>query len=230
MPTVLITGANRGIGLALSREYVDREWNVIGACRSPDQASGLKQLAATHDVRIVPLDVRDRGSIDALAHALADLRIDVLLNNAGVLGHDAPLADFDAAAWRDVLEINLLAPIDLARAFLPHVAASDQKKIVNITSGMGSIAGTRGDQVAYRTSKAALNMAMRSLAVELKTLGVSVGLLTPGVVATDMTSSFVGYKMITPEESARGLADRIGEISLETSGEFRRYNGDAVSW
>ncbi|MEZ6022148.1 MAG: SDR family oxidoreductase [Hyphomonadaceae bacterium] len=229
-PQILITGASRGIGLALATEFAGRGWRVRAACRTPDSAEALKALAAQNNaVSLHPIDVTDQASIDALAAELQGETLDVLCNNAGIGGGRAALGALDFPHWRTVLETNLLGAVKTTEAFLPHVEASTQKKIVSISSSLGSISTTKGGSYAYRSSKAALNMAMRSIAMDLQPRGVTVAVLSPGIVDTDFTR---GARMdkISPQESARGLADMIEKLSPDQTGEFLRYNGEALTW
>lgn len=177
MPTVFITGANRGLGLEFARQYAAEGWQVFAACRSPDDAKDLQKLAKSSGERmkIFPLDVMDTVSVRAAAAALDGSPIDLLLNNAGVGGPSGQrLGNLDYAAWARVLDANTLGPMRVAEAFLENVAASHDRRIVTITSGMGSIAdNTSGGRYAYRSSKSAVNSVMKSLAVDLAQRGIT---------------------------------------------------------
>jgi len=227
--TVLLTGANRGIGLALTLELLGRGDQVIAACRNPDQATALAALAG-RGLRRVTLDVSSVESVARLADQLGGEALDVVISNAGIAEDLGGLRAFDAAVWRRTYEVNVFGAVAVASAFLPNLLSGREKKLINISSAAGSLTNAREDNPAYRSSKAALNMAMRCAAIELKAEGIAVAILSPGIVATDMTSQRHDAKMITPEESARGLADRIEETTLENSGSFRRYNGDQIPW
>lgn len=230
MPQILITGANRGLGLALTEEYAARDWRVRATCRTPAEAEALHALAQTHpQISVHALDVSAHETIDHLAAALEGEAIDVVCNNAGIGGGGKGLGALDYAHWNEVLAVNLLGAVKVSESFLPHVQRSTEKKIVAIASSLGSISTTRGGNYAYRTSKAALNMAMRSLAMDLKESGVIVAPLSPGIVDTDFTR---GARMpkISAAESARGLADTIARLTLEEAGAFIRYNGETVPW
>lgn len=232
MPKALVTGANRGIGLALTEALLDRGWTVAATCRQPAQASELAALARRFDGRldIEALAVEDFAAIGALAQRMEGVAIDALINNAGVTHRDTRLGTLDFEAWRKVLEINLMAPMRMAEAFLEHVAASDQKKIVSISSSLGSIASTTGANYFYRTSKAALNMAMRSAAMDLAPRGVIVAMLSPGYVDTDFTRGVSGPPKISARDSGAGLADAIAALTLEDAGVFKRFNGQPIPW
>jgi NAD(P)-dependent dehydrogenase (short-subunit alcohol dehydrogenase family) len=230
--TVLITGANRGIGLALAREYTARGWTVIATARRPDDASELKALAAANaGVRIERLDVTSEADIAALGARLRDVPIDVLLNNAGsnAGGRGQTFGEIDYDILEELMAVNLAGPLRMAEAFLPNVLASRQKKIVVISSIQGSVARTFGGSYSYRASKAALNMVMRTLAQDLKKQNVIVGILSPGIVANDR-NRHMDFPKIEPEESARGLANVIAGLTLEKSGEFLEYDGSRLPW
>lgn len=229
MPTILITGASRGIGLGLAQEFAARDWDVIATCRDPAAATALRELAAANPrVTVEALDVCDFAAVEAFAGKLGPRAIDVLVNNAGI-SQRSPFGELDYDAWRRVMETNLLAPVKLAETLLENVAQSDQRKIVNLASSLGSIAGTTGGSYFYRSSKAALNMVMRSLAHDLKERGVIVALLSPGFVDTDFTRA-ARMPKISVADSARGLADAIIGLTPEDSGEFLRFNGDRIAW
>jgi NAD(P)-dependent dehydrogenase (short-subunit alcohol dehydrogenase family) len=233
-PTVLITGANRGIGLALTRAYLARGWDVIATCRQPAGAAELKALAAQHRrLSIEQLDVLDHDLIDGLAAKLAGRPIDVLLNNAGIHGprEHQNFGALNYSSFERVMATNTMGPLKMAEAFLEHVAASEQKKIVTITSSLGSISRTFGGQYFYRASKAAVNMMMATLAKDVKQRGVTVGIVTPGYVDTDFTRGSGGrIAKISAAESAAALLSVIDGFSLETSGTLMRQTGEPLAW
>lgn len=231
MPTALITGAGRGIGLSLTEALTARGWSVIAACRRPDEAEALARLAAASPdrVRLEALDVADADSVADLVRRLDGAPIDALINNAGIAHRDTRFGTLDYDAWRAVMEVNLIAPVRLTEALIDNVAASEQKKVVAISSSLGSIAATRGDNYFYRTSKAALNMAMRSLAKDLAPRGVTVAMLSPGYVDTDFTRGVAGPK-ISVRESGEGLAGAIEAMTPADSGRFYRYTGEPIDW
>lgn len=219
---ILITGANRGIGLELARQLSERGDEVIAVCRTPSEA--LEALG----VRIESgVDVTDRASLAALAERLAGTTLDGLINNAGVLrSSDFKALEDELDDYRLQYEVNALAPLRVTRALVDRLA--DGGKVVIITSRMGSIAdNTSGGHYGYRMSKAAVNMAGVSLAHELKPRGIAVGLLHPGYVKTDMTGH-TGH--VGPGESAAGLIRRFDELDLASTGSFRHANGDALAW
>lgn len=235
MPTVLITGTSRGIGLELARQYAERGWNVIATARNPGSAAALQDIAREHrNVRLEALDVTDHAAIDALAAKYRGQPIDVLLNNAGISGADemGQFGHLNYAAYDKVHATNVIGPLKMAEAFLPNVAASQQKKIINITSTEGSIGSvkTRGGGYFYRSSKAALNMVMRSLSLDLKPQGITVGLVSPGFVKDDFTKGLDLPIMITPQQSASAVIKVIDGYDLSKTGSFIRHTGEGAPW
>ncbi len=226
MPSVLITGANRGIGLAMARAYAADGWRVLATCRDPDGARELQTLAG--DVALHRLDVTEQDQIAALA-AYATSPIDILINNAGMYGPRHPaLGDLDAAAWAEVLRVNTIAPIKVAEAFAAHVADSEHKTMAFLSSRMGSIGeNTSGGTMIYRSSKAALNAVVKSLAIDLAPRGVKAIVLHPGWVKTDMGGAGAS---ITPEDSVAGLRRVIDGVAADMSGRFWSYDDAEIAW
>ncbi|WP_199452865.1 SDR family oxidoreductase [Marinobacter sp. bablab_jr008] len=217
---VVITGANRGIGLELARHYAAEGCEVIGVCRQSSD-----ELASVAAQVIDGVDVTTDAGIDKLKSGLAGKRISLLINNAGLL-QDEQLGSIDFDSIRAQMEINAYAPLRVAEALVPFMGQGS--KIANITSRMGSIADNdSGGRYGYRASKAALNAFGKSLAVDLKPKGIAVAQLHPGYVKTRMVN-FGG--LITPEESARGLAERIANLTLENTGSFWHSNGEKLPW
>ena len=227
--TVLITGASRGLGLEFARQYAEDGWQVIACCRWPDEAKDLQALAERMDgsVEIYTLDVADFEEIDALALILQGRAIDLLINNAGVYP-DSSLGSIDYEAWAEAFHINTMAPLKMVEAFTPHVAASRLKKIVTLSSKMGSIDdNTSGGSYIYRSTKAAVNIVMKSLAIDLKPLGIASTILHPGWVRT----AIVGFTgLMDPPESVAGMRRVIDELTLENSGRFVAYDGKLIPW
>lgn len=235
--TILITGSNRGIGLGLAQAYAERGWRVLATARSPGSADDLNALATKYDnLTVDELDVTDDAEITALATKYASTAIDVLLNNAGVLGdiekQNAENIDYDEIKF--IMDVNVYGPMKLAKAFLPHVKASTQKKILTMTSGLGSLTLTQrmGRFYGYRMSKAAVNMAMRAMHADLKGEGLVIGLIAPGQVQTELlfASGFRGPGSITVDESVAGLMQVIDNVNAETVGLPINYNGEAIPW
>jgi NAD(P)-dependent dehydrogenase (short-subunit alcohol dehydrogenase family) len=186
MPTVLITGANRGIGLEFACQYAGDGWRVIATCRDPAKAGELSALGG--DIEVHRLDVTDQARIQALAKSLKRSAVDLLLSSAGVYGpRPTQLGGVDYQSWMEVLHVNAMSPLKLCECFVDHVARSDLKRIVAVSSKMGSIAdNTSGGSYIYRSSKTALNVVMKSLSVDLASRRVIVAVLHPGWVRTDM--------------------------------------------
>ena len=227
MATVLITGASRGLGLEFCKQYADEGWQVLACCRNPETAD---KLADIPQVRVFPLDVSDFAQIDKLAAQLQDTAIDVLINNAGIYG-DRPGRGFgqlDYAAWTQTLTINTQAPVKMAEAFLPHLQRGDKKLLVSISSQMGSIADNgSGGSIVYRTSKAALNAAMKSIAIDLADQSIGVLVLHPGWVKTDMGGP---NALIDSHISVTGMRQVIAQFTLAQSGSFLKYDGSSLPW
>jgi NAD(P)-dependent dehydrogenase (short-subunit alcohol dehydrogenase family) len=224
MSTVAVTGANRGIGLALCRLLQARGAQVVAVCRTPSPE--LEQLAAK-GLRIeAGLDLSADGAPAELVRRLEKLPLDGVILNAGIL-EVSGLEDLDPGDVRRQFEVNALAPLLLARALSDQMP--EGAKLALITSRMGSIADNgSGGYYGYRMSKAALNMAGRSLAIDLRPRGIAVAILHPGMVSTRM----VGFtpQGISPEQAARGLLERIDALSLESSGSFWHANGEPLPW
>jgi NAD(P)-dependent dehydrogenase (short-subunit alcohol dehydrogenase family) len=231
MKTVLVTGANRGLGLEFARQYAADGCRVLAACRAPDAAQELRALAAQSGgrIRVLGVDVRDATGVRTAADAVGNEAIDLLVNNAGVGGpRRESLGQLDYAAWQEVLDVNTLGPMRITEAFLESVARSQEKKIVTITSGLGSIAdNTSGGSYAYRSSKAAVNMVMRSLAVDLAPRGIICVVISPGWVRTDMGGR--GGRL-SPAESIEAMRSVIASLTPDDSGKFLSYTGKAYPW
>jgi NAD(P)-dependent dehydrogenase (short-subunit alcohol dehydrogenase family) len=226
MPTVLITGCNRGIGLELAKQYAGDGWSVIATVRDPRNAEGLKALKG--EIRIEPLEVTDEGQVGSLARVLQGTAIDVLLNNAGMLTGYESFGETDTQSWLQTLHVNSIAPLKLTEAFIDHVAASKLKKVAAITSGMGSIGSHASTGAyAYRSSKAALNMAMVTAANELRSRGISIAVISPGWVRTDMGGAGAPLAV---KDSAAGIRKVIDKLNIGTSGQFFNYSGENLPW
>jgi NAD(P)-dependent dehydrogenase (short-subunit alcohol dehydrogenase family) len=235
-PTVLITGSNRGIGLALAQHYASAGWNVIATARRPDKAAELNALAAANErVVVEQLDVTDLKRINELAGSYKNVPVDLLLNNAAVLGdlEGQQYGSFDYEQFEWTMAVNVFGPMAMAEAFGPHVAASQQKKIVTLTSGLGSLTLMEKMQgmTYYRISKSGVNMGMRAIRASLVQEGVIVALIAPGMVQTQLLAES-GYrgKALTPEESAAGMARIIAALTPEDSGIPTNVDGRKIPW
>ncbi len=226
MANVLITGANRGIGLEFVRQYAADGDTVFATCRNPDAAEALR--AVPGDVRIYALDVTDRAAIAALAASLDGEAIDILINNAGILTSGQRTGGIDYDAWEDEFKVNAIAPIALAQAFLPHLQRGSGSRLVFMSSILASIGeNTGGAYVMYRSSKAALNAAATSLAVDTAHLGTIVLMFHPGWVRTDMGGP---NATVSPEQSVAGIRDQVAAATPADSGRFLTYRGEDLPW
>jgi NAD(P)-dependent dehydrogenase (short-subunit alcohol dehydrogenase family) len=228
MSTVLITGANRGIGLEFTKQYAADGWQVLACCRHPQSAMALQALAQSHhNIKIYGLDVADFAQIDALALQLKLESIDLLINNAGVYPSSS-FGDVDYDAFAAGFKINSMAPLKMSEAFVQHVTRSQLKQIATLSSKMGSIDDNgSGDSYSYRASKCAVNMVMKSLSIDLKPYGISVVTLHPGWVQTDMGGS---NAMINTETSVTGMRQVIANTNLGSTGRFMAYDNKEIAW
>jgi len=227
MTTIAITGAGRGIGLELTRQYAATGDTVIALCRDPSKAKDLADLAAGSGgkVSVQAMDVADDASVKTAASSGSG-SIDVLINVAGVIGGEKQgLGDADWAAWHDAFNVMTIGPLRVAQAFLPRMAAGS--KIITVTSQLGASTWPYGGFYSYGAAKAAVNRVMRSLAIDLKDRGILVGLVHPGWVKTDMGGPGAD---IEKEESASGIRAVTAGLTPETSGEFFKWNGEKHAW
>jgi NAD(P)-dependent dehydrogenase (short-subunit alcohol dehydrogenase family) len=222
--TVLITGANRGLGYEFAKQYAAEGWRVIGTARDPKDATELAGLG----VRVMQLDVADGASVERLARDLEGEPIDLLINNAGIFPRVSTLAEVDFSDVERTLAVNTIGPMRLTRALLPNLRRGEGKTIVSITSGLGSIANNdSGRYYGYRESKAALNMFTRSLAVELGDEGFTCVVMSPGWVRTDMGGP---NATLSPEQSIRGMRSVIAGLEPSDSGTYWNYDGEQLPW
>lgn len=220
MPTVLITGANRGLGLEFARQYAADGWTVVATARDPQAAEALAATGA----EIHAYDALDPQALEGLTAAIGDRAIDVLIANAGILGPQ----QFDREKWSETFLANVIAPTELALRLKPNVLASDQRKMVALSSILGSIAANdSGGILAYRSSKAALNAAWRSLAIDWKDSGLTLAMIHPGWVQTDMGGPGA---QIDPSTSIGGYRKVIARLSVADSGAFLDYQGNRLDW
>ncbi|MXS84457.1 SDR family NAD(P)-dependent oxidoreductase [Nitrosomonas sp. HPC101] len=232
MNTVLITGANRGIGLEFARQYAADGWKVVACCRQPQQAEALGRLADQYKDRffIYQLDVREHAKVDQLSHKLRDLPIDILINNAGVypLAQNGEFGHISYDDWMEAFRVNTFAPLKIVEALAEQIAHSQLKIVATITSKMGSIADNqRGGSYIYRSSKAAVNMVVKSLAVDLQPRGIIAVLLHPGWVQTDMGGRGA---LISAQQSVTGMRSILGKVTHSDTGKFIAYDGQSVPW
>jgi NAD(P)-dependent dehydrogenase (short-subunit alcohol dehydrogenase family) len=226
MPTVLITGAARGLGLDFTKQYAAKGWKILASARSADGLKGIKG-----DIHHHALDVSDYKAVKALAAELKDEAIDVLICNAGVGGEAGSnaqdLGTLDPVEWRRIFEINALAPLMMAEAFVEHVARSQQKKMIALSSILGSIGKNNGGRYFYRASKTALNMEWSVLAKDLGPKDVICVALHPGWVQTDMGGPTA---TLTIEQSVPGMVKVIDGLKPSDNGRFLQYDGGELPW
>jgi NAD(P)-dependent dehydrogenase (short-subunit alcohol dehydrogenase family) len=230
MATILITGANKGIGLELATRYAESGNKVLACCRNPDSADELTKLAANHDLTVVKVSVGDDASVKAMAAELKELPIDLLINNAGTIGpkpdqQTAYVMDFEG--WAETMNINALAPVRVMHALMTNLRASQNAKIVTISSQLGAISLDMAMSYAYSASKAAINKYMKLAAIELGKENINVGLIHPGWVQTSMGGPSAD---ITPQESAAGIINVIDKLTAENNGGFWSWNGAVHAW
>jgi NAD(P)-dependent dehydrogenase (short-subunit alcohol dehydrogenase family) len=245
--TVLITGANSGLGLQFTRQYAAKGWVVIATHRRSDIPESLATVIADHpNVRVERMDVADIDSVKALAAKLGGEPIDVLINNAGVYSDRAACEDeacrgqgdtqsfgnMDYALFDRIMAVNVRGPLLVSENFIANVRASRQKKLVSISSTNGSVTFTLGGSgaIAYRASKAALNRAMQLVAVHEREAGVTVVLLHPGAVLTERQADLTFPGMIEMEPSVQGMIEQIERITLADTGRFIQYDGATAPW
>lgn len=252
--TVLITGSNRGIGLEFARQYGALGWRVIATCRNPDGAVDLQGIAVEYpNVVIERLDITDHPAVDELAARYADRAIDILLNNAALLGDGSKqqFGSLDYDLFRRIVEVNSIGTLKVTEAFTPHVIASSQKKIITLGSAAGSISmiSSPPDFFAYRSSKVALHLLMRNVALQLADQGVTVGLINPGLVDTrgfakigpddpvpedyQQVVAMIrsgALRLSTPEEAVGRMISLIDNLSPQQSGIFLNAGGETLPW
>ncbi len=235
MPTVLITGANRGLGLELTRQYLEKGWQVISASRGSSPT--LDELSEQPGLEAYRLDLTDDAALSDFAAAIGERRIDVLLNNAGTMGRynfaelglkSGRFGSFDRSEWHEILDINLCTPMRLAELLVDQVAACERGRIITISSMLGSMGlNTVGGLYAYRASKAAVNAMMKSMAVDLAPRGIIAIALHPGFVRTDMSGPMAEIEAV---DSAAGMIRVIDDVTLEDSGKVLAWDGSELPW
>jgi NAD(P)-dependent dehydrogenase (short-subunit alcohol dehydrogenase family) len=228
--TILITGANRGIGLELTRQFAQDGWQVLACCRNPADAGQLQALIERNPaIEIHALDVTNYEQMATLADQLGHRPIDILLSNAGIYGSKGVgFGEVDAQEWRKVLEVNTIAPLMLVQTFVEQVALSQQKLVAIISSKVGSIAdNSSGGSYIYRSSKTAVNQVVKSLSIDLADRGISVISLHPGWVKTDMGGP---NAEISTDTSVSGLKGILQSAGLAQSGQFIEFNGSSIPW
>ena len=226
--TILITGANRGIGLEYVKQYAASGCQIYATVRDPSEATDLQQLAAQYaNVQVLALDVANVAAIRDLAGQLSAITVDILISNAGTYPESA-FGKTDPQAWLEAFQVNTLTTYYLAEAFLPQLRRASQAKLIAMTSKMGSIEDNgSGGEYIYRSSKTALNMVVKSLALDLREFNIAVAALHPGWVRTDMGGP---NGLIDTATSVRGLRQEIEHLTCEQSGQFIAYDGKPIPW
>ena len=224
MTTIMITGASRGLGLEFARQFYNEECRVIATCRSPKDAN---ELNAIGDIDVHALDVTDDKSVTTLADKLRGENIDILINNAGVIGQRDGFGRIDYDIWAETMDTNVFGPMRVAEAFRDNVMNSYKKQMIFITSRMGSITEAVPNAYVYRSSKAALNMAVKCLSAELGEQGLIAVLFHPGHVQTDMGGQAAP---VTPQKSIEGMKNQIVALPRDDNGRFLSYDGHQIPW
>ncbi|GMQ46675.1 SDR family oxidoreductase [Vibrio sp. 10N] len=227
METVLITGSNRGIGLELMKQYLELGWRVIGTHRG-EPSSELVELLKFERLSLLELEVTDDESIKEIGKNLSDVVVDVLINNAGILGAgDQSMSAVEQASWLDTFAVNTVAPLMVTREILPLMKKSPRPRVITISSQMGALNREATGMYAYRSSKAAVNKVMQVLSLELKESGVIVCPVHPGWVQTDMGGSEAD---ITVVESATGIIKLVNTLTMASTGRFWTWDGQEHQW
>ena len=224
MPTVFITGASRGLGEEFVKQFLEDDWDIIATCRNPNE---IQLDIPRNSIDIIPLDVTDHDSIKRLKSDLGKRPIDVLINNAGIIGQRDGFGTLDYSAWAGAMDTNVFGPMRIAEALIENVVESDLKQMVFITSRMGSITETHPNAYVYRSSKAALNMAVRCMSLELADKGITTILFHPGHVQTDMGGASAP---VTPKASIAGMKEQIINFTPKNNGAFLSYDGGSIPW
>ncbi len=228
--TILITGSNRGLGLALTRRFAAENWQVLACCRDPEGAEELQAESDKHPgIRIFRLDVTDRDRLDELSAELSGEKIDILFNNAGITGPKSQeFGPIDREGWEQAFRVNVVAPYDVTRAFADQVTVSEKKIVAIMGTMLGSIADNgSGGKYVYRSTKAAVHMMGKNLSIDLRDRGITTILLHPGWVRTDMGGE---QATLSPEESAQGLYRVVTRLKPEDNGTLLSYDGSPIPW
>ena len=231
MKKILVTGANRGLGLGLVKKFLKNNEKVICTTRNISKSKELILCKEKYNdnLEICELDLLDKDSPNILSNFLGDETIDLFINNAGVIGHSAQhFKSVSLNHWLDVLKVNLIAPLLITQSIIKNIEKSSERKIYFISSKVGSIEDNKsGGMYIYRSSKTALNQVVKSLSIDLKPLGISVISLHPGWVRTEMGGP---NALISVEESVNGMVDVISNTSIINSGQFINYDGTRLPW
>jgi len=224
MTTIMITGASRGLGLEFARQFYNEGCRVIATCRNPKDANALNAIG---DIDVHALDVTDDKNVATLAEKFRGENIDILINNAGVIGQRDGFGKLDYDIWAETMDTNVFGPMRVAEAFRDNVMNSEKKQMIFITSRMGSITEAVPNAYVYRSSKAALNMAVKCLSGELAKQGLIAVLFHPGHVQTDMGGQAAP---VSPQKSIEGMKNQIVGLTRDDNGRFLSYDGHQIPW
>lgn len=230
MPTILITGANRGLGLEFCKQYLKKQYQVYACCRHINTANELIKLKSDYpeQLSIIPLDVTSENSIDELKNHINHHSIDILINNAGIYTDNESVHHYDVNTWQKFFMVNSIAPYLITLTLLENCKKSSQKKIININSGLGSISEiSDGTNIPYRASKAAQNAITKSLAAENISHKMIIVAMSPGWVRTDMGGV---NAPLSPAESVSAMINQIEKLTAKDTGKFYSYNGKEIPW
>ncbi len=243
VPMVVVTGANRGLGLAWARKYAERGWNVIGTARRPEDARELRDLATrTGRVRVELLDATDAASVEAFGKRLAGVPVDILINNAGTIGteDEQRFGGLDPARFDHYMRVNVLSALLVTERLMPNLRLGKQKKVAGISARVASFAAyprIHSGLYYYKASKAALNMSLRNIAMDVQSEGIAVAVLSPGVVNTygtpdnhDAMSPEMRRSMVDIDTSVDGMIKVMDGLTLEGSGRWYRFSGEVLEW
>lgn len=231
MPSILITGANKGIGLELTRQYLANGWHVYATAREPEFADDLSLLGNNNpeQLSIKQLDVTNAAQRNALVKSLQNIPLDILLNNAGAWGQiGANFESTNEEKWLEGFRVNTVAPMQMMQCFAKNVALSELRIIANMSSKMGSIDDNgSGGSYVYRSTKTALNMISKSAAIDLQPQGITVVILHPGWVRTDMGGP---HGEINVQQSAKALKGILSNVTRDDAGTFYDIDGSTIAW
>jgi len=230
MATILVTGANRGLGIEFVEQYLNEGNEVIATYRNENSSMDLIEMGNERsNLKLLQLDVSSNKSLNSFAENLGDSPIDIFINNAGVYGpRNSSFGNVDEENWIPAIKINAIAPILLTQLIIKNIRSGADKKLIYITSKMGSIDDNKGGGAyVYRSSKTALNAVVKSLSVDLKNEGIVVVLIHPGWVKTDMGGP---NALIDKDTSVRGMTEVISNLDISSTGNFYNYDGSIIPW
>ena len=230
MATILVTGANRGLGIEFVEQYLNEGNDVIATYRNENSSMDLIEMGNERsNLKLLQLDVSSNKSLNSFAENLGDSPIDIFINNAGVYGpRNSSFGNVDEENWIPAIKVNAIAPLLLTQLIIKNIRAGTDKKLIYITSKMGSIDDNKGGGAyVYRSSKTALNVVVKSLSIDLKNENIAVALIHPGWVKTDMGGP---NALIDKDTSVRGMTEVISNLDISSTGNFYNYDGSIIPW